>query len=297
MKTNNTKYGVVDIGSNSVRAILFSDGKILYKTVITTRLAEGLSFTGKICDSAFDRTLKTVESCVFTLISKCADEIFIFATETVRSASNGKDFALAVKQKTGIEVDVVLGDEEGELGLLGALNGQDGGIIDIGGASAEIVACFKGKIIYSHSLPLGAVRLFDACGEDLDKLDFTIEKNLDFYGEVPQYVDYYAIGGTATTIGFIDSGVKKYDEKLVDGRVITIEKVNEILKTLTELTVSERIEKLNINSKRAEIIVCGVYMLKKIMERFEIGSVRISESDNLSGYLKKKVLGESYEKN
>lgn len=293
---NNIKYGVVDIGSNSVRAILYSGGKILYKAVITTRLGEGLTFTGRICESAFKRTLQTVKNCVVTLISKYADEVLIFATETVRSASNGQDFANAVKENTGISVDVVAGDEEGEIGLLGALNGKDGGIIDIGGASAEIVACKGGKIVYSHSLPLGAVRLFDACGENLQKLDETIENKLDFYGEVPQYVDYHAIGGTATTLGFIDSVAEKYDEKLVDGREISIDKIEEILKTLTSMTVDERVEKLRINPKRAEIIVGGVYMLKKIMERFNIGSVKISESDNLLGYLRKRAFGVSYAK-
>lgn len=293
---NNAKYGVVDIGSNSVRAILYSDGKILYKTVITTRLGEGLANTGVICESAFERTLKTVQSCVQVLISKFADQILIFATETVRSAKNGVDFALAVKESTGFDVDVVKGEEEGELGLLGALAGKDGGIIDIGGASAEIVACDGGKIVYSHSLPLGAVRLYDACGENLKKLDEIIDKNLDFYGKVPQYVDYYAIGGTATTIGFIDSGVSNYDEKVVDGREITVEKLEEILKKLTGFSLNERIEKMHINPKRAEIIVGGAYMLKKIMQRFNIKSVKVSESDNLLGYLRKKIFGESYEK-
>lgn len=293
---NNAKYGVIDVGSNSVRAILFSDGKFLYKAVITTRLGEGLATSGVINEQAFKRTLDTIKSCFLTLVSKCADEVLIFATETVRSAKNGCDFAKAVKESTGIEMDVVCGDEEGEIGLLGALGGKDGGIIDIGGASAEIVACNGGRIIYSHSLPLGAVRLFDCCGEDLQKLDEVIEKNLDFYGKVPEYVDYYAIGGTATTIGFIDTRAVEYDENLVDGRQISVQKINEILDELTKLTVQERVEKMHINPKRAEIIVCGVYMLKKIMERFGIRSVTISESDNLLGYLRKKIFGEGYAK-
>ena len=292
----NSKYGVVDVGSNSVRAILYSDGKILYKNVITTRLGEGLINTGRICESAFERTLQTIKTCVLTLVSKFADQIFIFATETVRSASNGQGFVNAVKQSTGIDVDVIEGDVEGEIGLLGALGEKDGGIIDIGGASAEIVACKGGEIIYSHSLPLGAVRLYDACGEDLKKLDELIDKNLDFYGKVPQYVDYYVIGGTATTIGFIDSGAREYQEKLVDGRRITVSKINSIVDELSSKTIEQRIEKMHINPKRAEIIVGGAYMLKKIMERFNVSVVTVSESDNLLGYLRKKVFGEGYAK-
>ena len=62
------------------------------------------------------------------------------------------------------------------------------------------------------------------------------------------------------------------------------------------LNKRERIEKLGINPKRAEIIVGGVYLLKRITEKFNIGSVVISEGDNMLGYIKKKVFGESYGK-
>ena len=291
----NKKYGVLDIGSNSVRAILYSDGKILYKRIITTRLGEGLSKTGVISAEAQDRTVSAIKSLVGHLILNGAEEILPFATEPVRSAKNGEDFKRAVRDSVGLDVDVVSGDIEGELGLLGALNGGDGGIIDIGGASAEIVVAKGGKRVYSHSLPLGAVRLYDSCGEDEQKLDEMIEKRLVEYGEVPQYVDYYAIGGTATTLGFIDSGLEKYDENAVDGRALTVDRVNEIYLKLKSCSVSDRIEKLHINPKRAEIIVGGVYLLKKILERYGIPKIVVSEGDNLLGYVKKKVYGESYE--
>ena len=209
MKTtiDNKKYGVIDIGSNSVRAILYSGGKVLFKSTLTTRLGEGLSISGAISDGGFIRTLNAVKTLVYQLIGYGADEILPFATEAVRSASNGKEFALAVKDHVGIAVDIVSGYDEGEIGLLGALSGKDGGVIDVGGASAEIVASHGRKIVYSHSLPLGAVRLYESCGEDESMLAKTISQKLLEYGKVPQYIDYYAVGGTANTLAFIDSGL------------------------------------------------------------------------------------------
>ncbi len=288
------KYGVIDIGSNSVRAILYSDGKILYKNLIMTRLGEGLATSGSLSKVAIDRSVDAIKHFVYHLIARGADEILPFATEAVRSATNGNEFTDAVKKTVGFEVDVVSGDVEGELGLLGALGGKDGGIIDIGGASAEIVATEGGRRIYSHSLPLGAVRLLDCCGEDEQKLDELISKRLEEYGEVPQYVDYYAIGGTATTLGFIDSGLEKYDEKVVHGRVLTVERLNELYLKLRSFTVKERVEYLHLNEKRAETIVGGAYLLKRILEKFNIPKVTVSEGDNLLGYVKKKIYGESY---
>ena len=291
---NSKKYGVVDIGSNSVRAILYSGGKILYKNVITTRLGEGLATTGVISNEAIERNVTTIKNLVFKLIALGADDVLPFATEAVRSAKNGRDFTSLIRSAVGFDVDVVSGDVEGELGLLGALNGRDGGIIDIGGASAEIVVANGGRRVYSHSLPLGAVRLFDYCKEDEQKLDELVSKRLEEYGEVPQYVDYYAIGGTATTLGFVDTGLEKYDENAVHGRVLTVERVDELYQKLRSLTVEERVSKLRINPKRAEIIVGGAYLLKRILERYGIQKVIVSEGDNLLGYVKKKIYGESY---
>ena len=288
------KYGVIDIGSNSVRAILYSDGKILYKNLAMTRLGEGLATSGCINKAAMDRSVDAIQNFVCHLIAMGADEILPFATEAVRSAVNGKDFTDAVKTTVGFEVDVVNGDVEGELGLLGALNGKDGGIIDIGGASAEIVAASGGRKVYSHSLPLGAVRLFDCCGEDEKKLDELITKRLEEYGEVPQYVDYYAIGGTSSTLGFLDTELERYDENAVHGRVLTVQRLNELYLKLRSCSLQERVGKLHVNAKRAEIIVGGAYLLKRILERFNIPKVTVSEGDNLLGYVKKKVYGESY---
>ena len=107
------KYGVIDIGSNSVRAILYSDGKILYKSLITSRLGEGLYSTGNICPTAFTRSVEAIKTLNCKLLEIGASQVFAFATEAVRSAKNGKLFIDAVKSETGLTVDVVDGDEEG----------------------------------------------------------------------------------------------------------------------------------------------------------------------------------------
>ena len=83
-----TKYGVIDVGSNSVRAILYSDGKILYKGLITSRLGEGLYKTGNLTSEAIDRTVKAIKTLFTELVVRGAEEILPFATEAVRSAKN-----------------------------------------------------------------------------------------------------------------------------------------------------------------------------------------------------------------
>ena len=296
MMNNNEKIGVIDVGSNSVRSILFSDGKILYKELITSRLGEGLAKTGMISEQGLNRTVDAIKTLAYRLISRGAERLMPFATEAVRSAKNGNLLVEQVKEQLGVTVEVVSGDEEGELGLLGALEGKDGGVIDIGGASAEIVVAKDKKIVYSHSLPLGAVRLYDFCGEDEEKLKKVVDEKIKEYGKIPKGVNFFAVGGTATTVGAVDSALVEYDENVVHGRVITYSKILEIYQKIKNATYEERVNSLHINVKRAEIIIGGVYLLKRIMEEFEIDKITVSEGDNLLGYVKKRILGEGYEK-
>ncbi len=291
-------YGVIDIGSNSVRAIVHSDGKILYRDLITSRLGEGLALTGKISGAAAERTKKAIKELYLRCVKAGAEEIFAFATETVRSAENGAEFVYNAEEYAGIKIDVVSGDEEGEIGLLGAFGGDDGAIIDIGGASAEITAATGGKIIYSHSLPLGAVRLFDLCGEDDGKLADIIGRKIREYGDAPfsSVGQVCGVGGTATTLGAVNLGMKKYDADKVDGSVLTYGALTDILKTLKALNVRERTEILGINEKRAEIIYCGAFLLERIMNNFSLSEITVREADNLLGYLYKRIYGKNYEK-
>ena len=143
--------GVIDVGSNSVRALVLADGKFLYKDLITTRLGEGLAKTGEIAPAAANRTIDAISFFAKKIDGFSPSAVYAFATEAVRSGKNGEAFRQSVLVKTGVSLDVLSGEEEGEIGLLGALDGKDGGIIDIGGASTEISAAKKGKMLFAQS--------------------------------------------------------------------------------------------------------------------------------------------------
>ena len=287
-------YGIIDVGSNSVRARSFADGKILYSGLITTRLGEGLATGDSLTERSMAATISALQTFIAELIKSGAEEIAAFATEAVRSAKNGGEFLLRVKKETGLDIDLIGGDEEGELALLGAVGDKDGAVIDIGGASAEISAVKDKKIIYSHSLPLGAVRLYGKCGDDEDKLKNLVDARIVEYGKVPTELDFYAVGGTATTLAALDMRLDKYDENKVDGYVLTRAALEKDYALIAAADRQTRIEKLRIQEKRADIIGCGSFLLLEIMRTFGIEKVTVKESDNLLGYMKKRFLGESY---
>ena len=103
------KTGLIDVGSNSVRLALMADGKTLYKTLATTRLGEGLSFSGKMLPEAIERTASAICNFYSEALENGAEKVYVFATAAVRSSSNKADFLSRVA-KDGIKVDVISGE-------------------------------------------------------------------------------------------------------------------------------------------------------------------------------------------
>jgi len=280
------KIGVIDIGSNSVRLMMSAGGKTIYKSLNTTRLGEGLSIDNRLKQNRIEQTAQAIKEFKEKAISEDAVKVYAFATAAVRSSENRSDFIKRINE-LGIDVDVISGEEEARIGILGALKGNDGGIIDIGGASTEITVQCKGKNIYSKSLDIGTVRLLDLCGQDKDKLDLYITDKIKEYGLIPK-AKMYAIGGTATTIAAIDLGLNVYDPTKINGHVITAIKSEEIKDKLLNLSPEQRKNINGVEPTRAEVIGGGSLLMYKIIKMLDIPYIIVSEDDNLEGYLMSK---------
>lgn len=289
-----SKIAIIDIGSNSVRCLFVADGKTLYKDTLTARLGEGLALSGAISQEAEQRNLTAISQILAKAIRSGVEEIYAFATAAVRNSSNGREFVLKVKEKFGIQVDVLSGEQEAVVGITGALEGKDGGIIDIGGASTEITVAKGGKIVYSYSLPIGAVTLKDSCGQDKERLrDFVRAKIKDF-GEVPEVGVFYAIGGTATALSARMQNLSVYDRNKVHLSKIYGEELESYIELLSEYSVEERINILKFTPKRAEVILGGAIVLSEIINMLKLSFVSVSENDNAEGYLALKTGGDLY---
>ncbi len=282
------KYAVIDIGSNSVRLLLWADGRSLLKILNTTRLGEGLSLTSRISDAAAARTVEAIAAFCARARQEGAGRLFAFATEAVRSASNGESFVRAVEERCGLRVDVLSGEREAEAGLWGALEGKDGGIVDVGGASSEVTVARGGKIVYADSVGLGAVRLKDLCGEDLEKLREKIAQFLPQYGDVPQ-ADMVAVGGTATSLAALAKGIEPYDPAQVDGSELSVSAIVGLAEKLLRMPQRQRLALRGMDPRRADILGGGALLLGSILRHIGAGKVRVSERDNMEGYLLLKM--------
>lgn len=285
------KIAVIDIGSNSVRLMMWADGKTLYKKMNTTRLGEGLNIAPVLRDEACRRTAEAVAAFVSEAERDGAERIYAFATAAVRSATNPEAFTSKVKALCGISVDVVSGKDEAGIGLSGALGNSDGGIIDVGGASTEVTLRVDGEIVYSHSANIGTVRILDGAGRDIEKVDAFIAERIAVYGA--QDFSAYKIkgvGGTASRLAAVKNGLKQYDAAVIDGTTLSFDEVREFAEKFTVMSVEE-IRATTLLTKSADLIGGGAALLAAVMKNFNIAEITVSESDNLEGYLYRKLSG------
>lgn len=276
---------VIDIGSNSVRLMLTEGLPVEKKYVSPTRLAEGLAHTGKLCDEAMARTERAV--CEFVRIAKerRADNIYIFGTEAMRAASNGEQFRRQLEVCSGCGVETVSGDVEARLGLLGVLGAcsSELTVIDIGGASVELIKGDLKRIYYSKSAPLGMLRLRELVSGERAIEDY-VRSALPVYGIVSGH-EGVAIGGTATALASMELAQTVYDQNEVHGHVLTLPALYSLKKRIFASNDVRR-DFPTLSENRAALIGYGVITLICLAEYLGLDYVTVSEHDNMEGYLK-----------
>ena len=286
------KFAVIDIGSNSVRLMFVADGKVLYKTLQTTRLGEGLAEKPLLKPEAIERSALAVSNFYNKAIEEGAEKVLCFATAAVRTAENRQLFLDGVRDLCGLSIDVISGEEEAEIGILGALGNNDGGVIDIGGASTEIVVKKDGALIYKKSINIGVVRLKDMCGRDKNALEVVAEEASKQYGEIPLGDTIYAIGGTATTLTAQVLGLESYSSEAITGAAVSMADMQALTDKLLSMSVEEIAALPCMPKGRADVLTGGAVLLTVLMKKLGFKRLIASDRDNLEGYAIKKGLME-----
>ncbi len=275
---------VIDIGSNSVRLCFMKNMAVNPKKVETTFLSENLALSGTLLPQAIERTTNAVISFVNEAKTNGAQRIFIFGTEAMRSGKNAYVVSETVQKATGIEIDVISGSYEALCGFMGANpNGEDVCVIDIGGASIELIEG-KEKIQDGLSLPIGVMRVKDICKNDR-------EKTHEYYREqVKKYPLFTSkavgIGGTATSLSAMVKNMQTYDALLNHGSVITLDQLEKLEGEIYACKDSKEIAQTfpSIGEKRARVIGVGCIALIEILKYLDKTEFTVSEHDNMEGY-------------
>ncbi|WP_432712476.1 exopolyphosphatase, partial [Pedobacter sp.] len=164
------KAAAIDIGTNTFHLIIadLSAGKVevSYKTNVPVKLGEGRLNENIIIPAAFERGLHTLKQFSEELKKQGVEMLKATATSAVRSAINGADFVKAVKESTGIDIEVISGEQEAAYIFKGV---QATGVLkntslvmDIGGGSTEFIICKPDEVLWKKSYNVGAARLMQA---------------------------------------------------------------------------------------------------------------------------------------
>ena len=286
------RFAVIDVGSNSVRLMFVADGKVLYKTLQTTRLGEGLAEQPLLKPEAVERSSLAVAGFYHKAVEEGAEKVLCFATAAVRTAENRQVFLDRVYALCGLAVEVISGEEEAEIGILGALGNRDGGVIDIGGASTEIVVKKDGALIYKKSVNIGVVRLKDMCGRDRVALERVANEASKQYGEIPLGDTIYAIGGTATTLTAQVLGLQTYTSDAITGAEVSLNDMQAVTDKLLSMSVEEIAALPCMPKGRADVLTGGAVLFTVLMKNLGFTRMIASDRDNLEGYAIKKGLME-----
>lgn len=213
-----SRVGVVDVGSNSVRMVVF-DGAArspayFYNEKIMCGLGKGLAETGRLNPEGRKRALTALKR--FSLLAKGMgiETLTVVATAAAREASDGPAFQAEVLQATGLKIWVVDGDEEARLSAQGVLLGwpeAKGIVCDMGGNSMELATIGGGKVGKRVSTPLGPFRLLQVSADPkkraahIDKILKACQAELKSEGE-----RIYLVGGSWRVIARLDMERRNY---------------------------------------------------------------------------------------
>lgn len=220
------RVAVVDIGSNTVRLVVFEGGSCqptaLYNEKVHCGLGRDLQVTGLLNEEGVRKAVASLERFVALSEALGVDRLELLATAAVREAGDGPDFAESLHHMFGLPVRVLSGEEEARLSALGVLWGAPSakGIIgDLGGGSLELIALKKGKIAQQATLPLGPLRLLAAVGNDPKAARGLIDKELGRLGwlKLNGAGDFYAVGGTWRALAKVQMASSDYPLRVIHG--------------------------------------------------------------------------------
>jgi exopolyphosphatase/guanosine-5'-triphosphate,3'-diphosphate pyrophosphatase len=289
---------VVDCGSNATRLLLARvvDGRLehVQRRTVLTRLGGRVDGTGRLAGDAIDRVARALGDFAGQWRAAGVDRVAVCATSAVRDAANAATFVRRVECTTGVTPVVLPGVDEAELTFAGAVAGVGHRqvVCDIGGGSTELIV---GASVPQHrvSLQLGSVRLRerhlhhdpptpDEYAALITDIAAVLEDQPDVYragGPMP----LVAVGGTATTLAAVAAGVGPQQIDRVDGVVLPIGDLRQLVEDLAWLPARQRLEHSAIVPGREDVVVAGALMLVGIADRFGFGAVQVRLADLLDG--------------
>jgi exopolyphosphatase/guanosine-5'-triphosphate,3'-diphosphate pyrophosphatase len=319
--SNEGKYiASIDLGSHTARFLVCKifEPPVLFRPVARkrfyTNLADGFNSEDKgvIKSDSFKKAVNAIDSFIKMAEEYSVKKIVGAATGVFRRAENSKDLLNEIRERTGVEIKTVSGEEEAALTLKGifhalGLSDYPDVFFDLGGSTTEFV--YKtGNKIEIISLPIGAFVLSDMffkhdppSEDEISMLKHyvsdIINENIGAIFNCSEDFTLIGSGGTVTSLAAIMMNLDKKDvaPDTINGSLLAQDEIKEIYNNIYQLPLTERLKIKNIDEGRAKVILAGTLAVLSIIEFFKANNLTVSYSDILEGLILSYLEGEKDE--
>jgi exopolyphosphatase/guanosine-5'-triphosphate,3'-diphosphate pyrophosphatase len=274
---------VIDIGSNSIRLVLYRvEGRAIwtmFNEKVLAGLGRDLPATGRLSREGVDAAIAALKRFKSVLDSLQPSAVFVAATAAVREAQDGADFLAEVRSETGLEAKVLSGEEEARLSALGVVAGipsATGLAGDLGGFSLELICLQAGEPGEGATLPLGPFAL--GAGQAFDAAAVRKEASRRMAGLSNRFAaeTFYAIGGAWRNLALLHMRMTDYPLQIVHQYEMSAKDALLASRFIASQSKSslERIE--GLSRKRAESIPFAAIVLEQLIERLGLRRIVVS---------------------
>lgn len=254
------RSAVVDLGSNSVRLVVFEGRRrnplTIFNEKAVLRLGRGLNATGRLNEEGVAQALTVMGRYHAIARAMRADPFEVLATAAVRDASNGPAFVRELEARMpGAAIRILSGEQEAELAAEGVLCGiptADGILADIGGGSLEVVRLAGGARRQARTLPLGVIRLAERAAHDVARAREIAAEDLRHVEWLAEGAgrELYLVGGAFRALAHVHMGEVGYPLSIVHHYTIAAEEARELASLGTGKRALDKLP--NVPRRRAE---------------------------------------------
>ena len=286
-----------DCGTNTIKLLIGALPDVAVRESRIVRLGEGVDRTGRLSDAALERAFAAIDEYAALVGRHDVSRIRFCATSATRDATNGDVFAAGVRERLGVEPEVITGAEEAALAFDGAVRNlrtppaEPVLVVDVGGGSTELVLGSTGSPDAAHSMDIGSVRHHERhlrsdppTPDEVAGCVADIDAHLDACPvDVTRAATVVGVAGTVLTVVAAALDLPAYDPGRTDQAVVPVPEVQRVVDRLVGLTVEERLALPCMQPGRADVIAAGALILSRVLRRAHVDALVASEADILDG--------------
>ena len=288
-----TPLSIVDIGSNSVRLVVYEglsrSPTVLFNEKVLCGLGSGLAETGLLNPMGVERALAALRRFRALSEQSQAERMHILATAAAREARNGPAFVKEAQRILGTQVHVLSGKEEAlyaSLGIVCGVTGADGVVGDLGGGSLEFAAVDGTDVGKGRTVPLGGLRLADDSSGDLDRARRIARTQLadDKILRAGRGGTFYAVGGTWRAFGRLHMERRDYPLHVMHQYEIDADGAHALARDV--IARGDEAQGMEaISSNRRKLLPFGAVVLDEVMRVMRPERIVFSALGVREGYL------------